>query len=84
MAKETRETREAKENLNATSVVVENTTKAKVTQEDVVKYSKKQLVSAKKNEHIRDIIAVVVGDDELLTIKELGTKVEQFLSMEVR
>ncbi len=56
----------------------------KVTHENVVKYSKKQLVSAKKNQDIRDIIEVVVGNDELLTIQELETKVQEFLNREVR
>ncbi len=51
---------------------------------DVVKYSKKQLMSAKKNEYIRDIIEVVVGNDELLTINELETRVDKFMNSEVR
>ncbi len=55
-----------------------------VTHENVVKYSKKQLVSAKKNQDIRDIIEVVVGNDELLTIHELERKVQEFLNREVR
>ncbi len=77
--------KERKELEQTTTMEVELVTnQALVTKEDIVKYSKKQLMSAKKNQEIRDIIAVVVGDNELLTIKELETKVEQFLSMEVR
>ncbi len=85
MAKEVKEVKQDESNMQETKTF--ETIKEEsgvVTKEDVVKYTKKQLMSAKKNQNVRDIIEVVVGNDELLTIKELDTKVEQFLSMEVR
>ncbi len=51
---------------------------------ELPRYTKTQLVNAKKYGSIRDIVDVVVGKDETLTIAELDTRVDEFLKRKVK
>ncbi len=51
---------------------------------ELVKYTKEQLVLAKKHQNFRDIIEVVVNKGELVTLEEMETRVNEFLNREVK
>ncbi len=47
------------------------------------KYTKAQIINTSKFEHCRDIVDVIIGSDEEVTIKELEQRINEFLKKEV-
>ena len=51
---------------------------------EIVKYTKEQLLKSVAFQHRKDAIGVVIKDDELVTIEEAAERLENFMKGKVR
>lgn len=47
-------------------------------------YTKQQLVNSKQFEHHKDLLEVLLNDNENVTIEQVNDKIENFLNKEVK
>lgn len=66
-------------------------TKTKATEKEVnvkateaTEYTKQQLLASKKYDASKDIIQVVVADDELISVEKLDKRIDEFLNRKVK
>lgn len=59
-------------------------TEKKTEKAEVVKYTKDQILSAKKYKHNKDVVNVVLKDDQLYTLEEVDKLIEKFMKGKVK
>lgn len=61
-----------------------NLSEKKTEKAEVVKYTKDQILSAKKYKHSRDVVNVVLNNDQVYSLEEVDDLVEKFMKGKVK
>lgn len=61
-----------------------NLSEKKTEKAEVVKFSKGQILTAKKYKHNKDVVNVVLSDDQVYTLEDVDKLIEKFMKGKVK